>query len=351
MNQNFVNIKVDREERPDVDNIYMAAVQAMTQHGGWPMSVFLTPDGKPFFGGTYYPPTDGRGMPGFPRVLVSVAEAFRSRRDEIDASAGELVELIKGMGRASSSEGGSADAKLLDSAYRALSDAFDPANGGFGDAPKFPHPMDLKVLLRHHLRTGDSPALNMVRVSLDKMARGGIYDHLGGGFARYSTDDRWLAPHFEKMLYDNALLTSVYVEAFQQTRDIEYALVARETIEYVLGRHDRPRGRLLQHRGRRQRGRRGEVLRLVAGRDPEPPRRGAGGGLLPRLRRHRPRQLGTQEHPQPAEADRGSLATNGRPRGRSEAGSRGGQGPAVRRPGSPDTAGEGYKDPHVLEWP
>ena len=241
MNEHFVNVKVDREERPDLDQIYMTAVQAMTGHGGWPMSVFLTPDLKPFFGGTYYPPTDARGMPGFPRVLQAVAQAWKDRRDEIVKSAGEMTEQLTAHGSVPKAPG-ELNTGLLDNAVKMLSRSFDPIHGGFGDAPKFPHSMDLKVLLRHHARTGDGHALHMVRQTLDKMARGGIYDHLGGGFARYSTDDRWLVPHFEKMLYDNALLAHVYLEAYQATRDEEYARVARETMDYVLDRMTSPEG-------------------------------------------------------------------------------------------------------------
>ena len=241
MNRDFVNIKVDREERPDLDAIYMNAVQAMTGQGGWPMSVFLTPDLKPFYGGTYFPPRDSRGMAGFPRILQSVAEAWKGRRAEIVQSAGEMTEQLRSIGTIPASDG-ALDVSLLDRAYQRLSRSFDPRHGGFGDAPKFPHPMDLKVLLRHHARTGDAHALHMVKVTLDKMARGGIYDHLGGGFARYSTDDRWLVPHFEKMLYDNALLASVYCEAFQLTQDPEFGRVAAETLSYVLGRMTSPEG-------------------------------------------------------------------------------------------------------------
>jgi uncharacterized protein len=242
MNKHFVNIKVDREERPDLDGIYMAAVQAMTGHGGWPMSVFLTPDHKPFFGGTYFPPTDARGMPGFPRVLLSVSQAWEERRDEIVASAGEMTGHLQAMGKVPEGKAGALGFATLDDAARALERVFDPVHGGFGSAPKFPHPMDLRVLLRHHARTGDAAALRNARLTLDKMARGGVYDHLGGGFARYSTDERWLAPHFEKMLYDNALLGTTYLEAFQLTRDPEYARVARETLDYILGRMTSPEG-------------------------------------------------------------------------------------------------------------
>jgi uncharacterized protein len=241
MNEHFVNIKVDREERPDLDQIYMSAVMAMTGHGGWPMSVFLTPELKPFFGGTYYPPSDARGMTGFPRILLSVHRAWQERQDQIIESAAEMTEQLRAFATLSKSSG-SLDAKLLEHAARTTMRGFDPLHGGFGHAPKFPHPMDLKVLLRHHARCQDSQALHIVRHTLDKMARGGIYDHLGGGFARYSTDDRWLVPHFEKMLYDNALLTSVYLEAYQSTREADFGRVARETMDYVLGRMTGPEG-------------------------------------------------------------------------------------------------------------
>ncbi|MBV8555301.1 MAG: thioredoxin domain-containing protein, partial [Planctomycetaceae bacterium] len=242
MNKYFVNIKVDREERPDLDQIYMAAVQAFNNgQGGWPMSVFLTPDLKPFYGGTYYPPTDSRGMPGFPRVLRELHRGWVERRGDVDQIAGRMTEHLRETGEALPSDG-PLNTALLDQATRALGRAFDPTHGGFGPAPKFPHPMDLKVLLRQHARTGDAHALHMVRHTLDKMARGGIYDHLGGGFARYSTDARWLVPHFEKMLYDNALLASVYLEAYQATRDPAFARVARETMDYVLGRMTDPEG-------------------------------------------------------------------------------------------------------------
>jgi hypothetical protein len=242
MNEHFINIKVDREERPDIDSIYMAAVQAMTGHGGWPMSVFLTPEQKPFFGGTYYPPTDRRGMPGFPRVLLSVSKAWGDRRDEIVASAAEMTEQLSAMSAVPSASEGSLDHQLINRGVHALTRVFDATHGGFGSAPKFPHPMDLRVLLRHFARTNDPQSLQMVRLTLDKMARGGIYDHLNGGFARYSTDERWLAPHFEKMLYDNALLITVYLEAYQVTREPEYARVVTETLDYILTRMTDPEG-------------------------------------------------------------------------------------------------------------
>ena len=242
MNRDFVNIKVDREERPDLDAIYMNAVQAMTGQGGWPMSVFLTPDLKPFYGGTYFPPRDSRGMAGFPRILQSVAEAWNGRRAEIVQSAGEMTEQLRSIGTIPASDG-ALDVSLLDRAYQRLSRSFDPRHGGFGDAPKFPHPMDLKVLLRHHARTGDAHALHMVKVTLDKMARGGIYDHLGGAASpgtRPTTAGSF--PHFEKMLYDNALLASVYCEAFQLAKDPEFGRIAAETLSYILGRMTSPEG-------------------------------------------------------------------------------------------------------------
>jgi uncharacterized protein YyaL (SSP411 family) len=219
----------------------MSAVMAMTGNGGWPMSVFLTPECKPFFGGTYFPPTDSRGMAGFPRILRSVQQAWQERQTEIAESAAQMTEQLHAIGTVSKGSG-ALDFKTLDQAARTTMRSFDPVHGGFGRAPKFPHPMDLKVLLRHHARTGDTQALHVVRHTLDKMARGGIYDHLGGGFARYSTDDHWLVPHFEKMLYDNALLSSVYLEAYQLTRDPDSGRVAHETMDYILAQMTGPEG-------------------------------------------------------------------------------------------------------------
>ncbi|HEV3122358.1 MAG TPA: thioredoxin domain-containing protein [Isosphaeraceae bacterium] len=241
MNEAFVNVKVDREERPDVDQIYMAAVQAMSGHGGWPMSVFLTPDMEPFFGGTYFPPVESRGMVGFPRLLKAVAEAWQSRREEIAATAGEMAERLRAIAEVPTSDE-NLGYDLLDRAAQALARTFDASNGGFGPAPKFPHAMDLRLLLRQHARTRDPHALHMVVHTLDKMSRGGIYDHLDGGFARYSTDDRWLVPHFEKMLYDNALLCLTLLELYQVTHDSRWAGVARETLDYVLERMTSPEG-------------------------------------------------------------------------------------------------------------
>jgi uncharacterized protein YyaL (SSP411 family) len=233
MNENFVCIKVDREERPDLDSIYMNAVQMMTGHGGWPMTMFLTPDLKPFYGGTYYPPEDRRGMAGFPRVLTAIIDSYINRRDEITASANAITaELKKGDRFIASNE--MLTTELLNQAFSALSGNFDQRHGGFGTAPKFPPSMTLMFLLRHHKRTNSAQALKMVETTLEKMAGGGMYDHLGGGFARYSVDERWLVPHFEKMLYDNALLIRIYLYAYQQTKKPLYRRIAEETLEYII---------------------------------------------------------------------------------------------------------------------
>ena len=233
LNDHFVPIKVDREERPDLDQIYMNAVQMMTGRGGWPMSVFLTPDRKPFYGGTYWPPTPRQGMPGFGEVLDAVHEAWLNRRDAAISQAVELTERLQGVGRLESQQT-ARGVELLKLASAKLEQAFDFTNGGFGTAPKFPHPMDLSLLLRVWDRTRRDGILQMVTLCLDKMARGGIYDHLGGGFARYSVDERWLVPHFEKMLYDNAQLAGVYLEAFLVTGHARYGRIVRETCDYVL---------------------------------------------------------------------------------------------------------------------
>jgi hypothetical protein len=242
MNEHFVNIKVDREERPDLDHIYMASVQMMTRHGGWPMSVFLTPDLEPFYGGTYFPPEPRHGLPSFKQILAGVADAWRNRRDEITRSAGGITGALQQMNQLASVPGSAPSLELIDRAVRALERDFDPGYGGFGSAPKFPHPMDIKVCLRHWKRTGSEQSLEMATRTLDHMARGGIYDQLGGGFHRYSTDERWLVPHFEKMLYDNALLAQTYLEAFQATRNTEYESTVRETLDYVLREMTAPDG-------------------------------------------------------------------------------------------------------------
>ena len=241
MNQHFINIKVDREERPDLDQIYMTAVQLMTGRGGWPMSVFLTPQLKPFFGGTYWPPVAQRGMPGFADVLQGVHSAWSQRRTEVDQSAERLTSAIV-QDSLPKGEPSPLTADLIRNAATVLCQQADRREGGFGAAPKFPHSMDLRVLLRAWKRFGDQDALDVVTLSLDKMAAGGVYDHLGGGFHRYSTDVRWLAPHFEKMLYDNALLVPVYLEAWQATQRPDYLRVVRETLDYVLREMTHPDG-------------------------------------------------------------------------------------------------------------
>ncbi len=235
LNQHFVCIKVDREERPDLDQIYMNAVQLMTGRGGWPMSVFLTPDLQPFFGGTYWPPTSGRGMPGFDQVLAAIVDAWQNRREAAVAQAAEMTEHLQGeSGKRKAESGERLSLALLKSAEQKLQRAFDMTHGGFGTAPKFPHSMDLQVLLRMWQRHPGPESLHMVTLTLDKMASGGIYDHLAGGFARYSVDERWLVPHFEKMLYDNGLLMSAYLEAFTATHEERFAKTVRETADYML---------------------------------------------------------------------------------------------------------------------
>ncbi|RIK44473.1 MAG: thioredoxin domain-containing protein [Chloroflexi bacterium] len=241
MNDLFVNIKVDREERPDLDALYMIAVQMMTGHGGWPMTVFLTPDGRPFYGGTYFPPSDRGAMAGFPRVLRGVAEVYRDRRADIDASADNITAHLAQ--HFSAAPGGSRlDERLLEEAARSLAGQYDRLNGGFGGAPKFPSPMALELLLRLHTRFGSARALEMVEQTLDKMARGGIYDQVGGGFHRYAVDAIWLVPHFEKMLYDNAQLAHIYTLAWQATGEQLYQHIATETLEYVLREMTSPEG-------------------------------------------------------------------------------------------------------------
>jgi uncharacterized protein YyaL (SSP411 family) len=241
MNELFVNIKVDREERPDIDAIYMSAVQAMTGQGGWPMTMFLTPEGVPFHGGTYYPPTDRHGMPAFVRVLRSVAETYRTRRGDVAATAERVRELYAAAQQAAVSAG-DLTAEQLDIAARGVASRYDARNGGFEGAPKFPQTMALDFLLRHWRRAGRADELAMVRDSFVKMARGGIFDQVGGGFHRYSVDARWLVPHFEKMLYDNGLLSRLGVHLWQVTRDEEIARVTRATFDWALREMAAPNG-------------------------------------------------------------------------------------------------------------
>jgi uncharacterized protein YyaL (SSP411 family) len=241
MNEHFVNIKVDREERPDIDSIYMTAVQQMTGHGGWPMTMFLNPEGVPFYGGTYYPPEPRHGMPSFRQVMLAVVEAYRERRDDVARSAAELHGLLR-EGMSVRAPRGALDASVLDRAFQALAGRFDAHYGGFGGAPKFPQPMILEFVLRHWKRTGDAEALQMAEHTLRRMAAGGMYDQVGGGFHRYSVDARWLVPHFEKMLYDNALLARVYLYAWQATGDAEYRRIVEEVLRYVQREMRSPEG-------------------------------------------------------------------------------------------------------------
>jgi len=232
MNENFVNIKVDREERPDLDQIYMNAVQMMTGQGGWPMTMFLTPDGVPFYGGTYFPPSDRYNMPGFPRILASVAEAFRSQPDQVASTATAMLGELRRVGLAEQSREVLTE-EILDSAFRRISANYDRTNGGFGGAPKFPPAMNLEFFLHRHYRKGSPEALEMVEHTTRRMAEGGMYDQLGGGFHRYSVDAKWLVPHFEKMLYDNALLARMYLHLYQVTKDPAARRIAEETLDYV----------------------------------------------------------------------------------------------------------------------
>jgi uncharacterized protein YyaL (SSP411 family) len=229
MNEHFVNVKVDREERPDLDAVYMDAVVAMSGHGGWPMTVFLTPAGEPFYGGTYYPPEPRHGMPSFRQVLEAISEAWRERRDEVARSAQQLVAAVRQSAELRPSSDPLTES-LLSAAVRGLAATFEPAHGGWGRAPKFPNAPALEFLLRRD----DETARAMVVKTLDGMAAGGMYDLLGGGFHRYSVDDRWLVPHFEKMLYDNALLAPAYLHGWLVTGDERYREICGDTIEYML---------------------------------------------------------------------------------------------------------------------
>ncbi|MGB5696535.1 MAG: thioredoxin domain-containing protein [Polyangiales bacterium] len=233
MNADFVNVKVDREERPDIDSIYMQAVNAMVGRGGWPMTVFLTPEGKPFYAGTYFPNEPRHGMPSFRQILTGVSQAWQRDRDNVMGSASEVAERLQALSSVGFEEK-SLDADVVSQALRGLSQRFDPEWGGFGDAPKFPQPMTIELLLREFLRSGSQTALQMAEVTLRRMAEGGMYDQLGGGFARYSVDHRWLVPHFEKMLYDNAQLARVYLHAWQLTQSDFYRRITEETLDYVL---------------------------------------------------------------------------------------------------------------------
>ncbi|MHB8157223.1 MAG: thioredoxin domain-containing protein [Desulfocucumaceae bacterium] len=239
LNRDYVAIKVDREERPDVDHIYMSVCQALTGQGGWPLTVIMTSEKKPFFAGTYFPKNTKWGRPGLLDILDQIGRKWKTGRGEIAGIGEKIIEAVSGQ---FSSEEGELNPEVVEKAYRELESSFDPRYGGFGRAPKFPSPHNLMFLLRYWKRTGSKKALDMVEKTLRSMHAGGIYDHVGFGFSRYSTDDRWLAPHFEKMLYDNALLSLVYTEAFQATGDSFYRKVAGELYTYVLRDMTSPEG-------------------------------------------------------------------------------------------------------------
>jgi uncharacterized protein len=233
MNENFVNIKVDREERPDLDQIYMNAVQMMTGHGGWPMTMFLTPECVPFYGGTYFPPQDRYNMPGFPRVLLSVAEAYQAQPEQVASTATAMLGELRRVSLSESSRE-MLTTEILDGAYQRIVGNYDRTNGGFGNAPKFPPSMTLEFLMHANHRTPEPEAMEIVRHTCEQMARGGMYDQLGGGFHRYSVDAKWLVPHFEKMLYDNALLSRLYLHLYQASQDDFARRIAEETLDYVV---------------------------------------------------------------------------------------------------------------------
>ena len=241
MNEHFINIKVDREERPDLDDIYMNAVTTMTGSGGWPMTVFLTPELKPFYGGTYFPPDDRHGRPGFPRILMAVSQFYKDRRADAEEQGNKLQERLAEFAQFTSTVD-TINTPLLDEAQDEIEGNFDRVNGGFGTQPKFPGSMSLAFCLREHVRTGKQTLLDVVTTSLRKMGHGGIYDQLGGGFHRYSVDAEWLIPHFEKMLYDNALLMRTYIEAYQFNKNPMFHRIIEETAQYIIREMLQPGG-------------------------------------------------------------------------------------------------------------
>ncbi len=242
INESFIAIKVDREDRPDLDQIYMAAVTAMTGQGGWPLTVFLTSEGKPFFGGTYFPPFAKWGSPGFMDLLQTISQAWQNQRAEILSSSNQITQALLEQTQRFTQTTQLPQLSLLERAFQSISSQFDRLNGGFGGTPKFPMGHYLSFLLRFYKRSGDKNILSMVESTLRAIASGGIYDHLGGGFHRYSTDAYWHVPHFEKMLYDQALLVKAYLECYQVTGDLQYALIVRETLDYVLREMQHPEG-------------------------------------------------------------------------------------------------------------
>ena len=290
MNEHFVNVKVDREERPDIDALYMEAVQAISGQGGWPMTVFCDPEGVPFYGGTYFPPDDGRGMPSFRMVMEAVLEAFENRRDELQQQAPRTQERLAAVAAVEPSEA-APDEELLELALEGLRERADRTRGGFGGAPKFPPASSLELLLARG-ETGQ------VELTLDAMMAGGIYDQIGGGFARYSVDGAWQVPHFEKMLYDNALLARDLPPRLAGARARPLPARLRGDAGLDAGRDARPRGRLLLGLRRRLRGRGGPLLRLDAGSDPLGPRRRRRGGDQV-LRGDRGRELRGRQRPPP----------------------------------------------------
>ncbi len=241
MNELFINVKVDREERPDLDEIYMNAVQLLTGRGGWPMTVFLTPEGKPFYGGTYFPPEDRHGMPGFPKVLVGVAKAYRERPQDVQKSVDQILVTLHKLSESRESQQPFARDTITRAAEQ-IARAYDPDNGGLGRAPKFPNPGVYELFLRHSHYSNNARFLEMVTYTLTKMAQGGIYDHLGGGFHRYSVDEKWLVPHFEKMLYDNAQLARIFALAYGATGTLLFKNIAEDTVDYLLREMLHPEG-------------------------------------------------------------------------------------------------------------
>jgi len=267
MNRSFVSVKVDREERPDIDQVYMRAVQAMTGQGGWPLTVFLTPTGEPFYGGTYFPPAPRQGMPSFRQVLDATARAWDEQPEGVRKGAAQLLSALRRAQEAAGAGDGAAvpGEELLDVAVRLMARQYDPTWGGFGGAPKFPQPVTLEVLLRQHARTGEPEPLDMALHTLRRMASGGIRDHLGGGFHRYAVDARWLVPHFEKMLYDNALLARVYLDAYRLTGAADLREVAEHTLDYVLADLRDPRGGFYAARDADSEGEEGRYYLWTAG--------------------------------------------------------------------------------------